>query len=248
MRQALVLIHDYGDTLGNLTGGLLDQRFVCSYWNPVLQFSPPRPAETWDLLIVLGGAAHPGPSGTRHWQQREIGFLEQAIAQDVPVLAICLGAQLIAMMLGASPRPLTQPEIGPFPVRPAGPDGALEALEASRFHVFQWHQYGFECPPGATPLAFGPDGMCAAFGFRNRVLATQFHIEATREIFEGWMLENLPHVEGRLRTLHDEVRDLGPSIERACRTVFSDWLARVVCGQATYNSSRGETGHEIASP
>lgn len=242
MRQALVLIHDYGDTLGTLTDGLLAEQFVCKYWNPMVQCDPPVASAALDLLIVLGGAAHPWAPDHRDWQRREIRFIDRAIAAGVPTLGICLGAQLIALSFGASVKALEAPKIGPLQLVPTGPDTLLTGFRESRFRVLKWHEYGFDCPRGASSLAVSPNGTCEAFSYRDKVLATQFHLEATRDVFQGWMLENLHSLGSDTPALRHGVKTFGPAIEDAARSVFETWLA----GHGRRSSSEKEARYETA--
>jgi hypothetical protein len=85
----------------------------------------------------------------------EIAAIREALRLGVPVLGICLGAQLLAAALGATVRPNKVREIGWYPLQPApqaGEDRLFRHFDGSQ-RVFQWHAYTFDLPPGAVHLA-----------------------------------------------------------------------------------------------
>ena len=75
----------------------------------------PDPASC-DLIVAMGGPMSVNDESELPWLIEEKTFLRQAIEQGVPVLGICLGAQLIASALGARVQPNAQAEVGWFPV------------------------------------------------------------------------------------------------------------------------------------
>ena len=143
----------------------------------------PLPApEDFDALIVMGGPMSLGQEAAHPWIGMERRLVEQTMAADKPVLGICLGAQLMAQVLGAQVAPGPHPEIGWFPVqttqetRNSWLDGALP----ERFRSFFWHEETFSIPAGAIHIARSPayDNQGFVFG---RHLALQFHLEVTPE-------------------------------------------------------------------
>ena len=109
------------------------------------------------------------------WLAEEKAFIKQIIAQNKPVLGICLGAQLIAEVLGAHVRKNDQREIGFFPLTG---DGKIFPAE---FMAFHWHGDTFGIPDGAVHLASSAACKNQAFIYRDKVLALQFHLETTDE-------------------------------------------------------------------
>jgi GMP synthase (glutamine-hydrolysing) len=120
----------------------------------------------------------------------ELELIEQALADGLPFLGICLGAQLLARALGAAvaPHPEGHAEIGYYPVR-ATPEGGK--LFEMGHHVYQWHMEGFEQPAGSTLLATGEAFPNQAFRYADNAYGIQFHPEVTPEIMESW-LEDSP--------------------------------------------------------
>src|SRR5262249_14008572 len=99
-----------------------------------------------DLVIAMGGPMSVNDEGTLSWLRSEKAFLRAALAGGVPVLGICLGAQMIASALGARVRRNPEPEIGWFPIEamPAPPESFR--LPSAR-RVFHWHGETFDLPP-----------------------------------------------------------------------------------------------------
>jgi len=144
-----------------------------------------------DGLLVLGGpqsalddeGTSPGLAGVRV-------LLRRAIAGDVPTLAICLGAQLVAQVAGGAVRPGTEgPEVGAALVAKrdaADSDPVFGPLPLSP-DVVQWHHDEIaSLPPGATLLASSPQYANQAFRLGRNVYALQFHIETTPETVRAW--------------------------------------------------------------
>jgi GMP synthase-like glutamine amidotransferase len=131
--------------------------------------------ETVDGLIIMGGPMGVYDEALYSWMAAEKAFIKKIIAQNKPVLGICLGAQLIAEVLGSSVWKNDQREIGFFPVTG---DGKLFPAEFTPFH---WHGDTFGIPAGAKHLASSAATENQAFIYKDNVLALQFHLETTEE-------------------------------------------------------------------
>ncbi|MFN2309684.1 MAG: type 1 glutamine amidotransferase [Gammaproteobacteria bacterium] len=149
----------------------------------------PRP-ELIDLLIVLGGPMGVHDIDAYPWLVPEKTFLRAVIGTDARVLGICLGAQLIADVLGARVYRNDAQEIGWFPVtRCAGAEATpFGAALPERFMAFHWHGDTFELPSGAVHLAESAACRQQAYAVGARILGLQFHLETTpgsaRELIE----------------------------------------------------------------
>jgi len=131
--------------------------------------------ENVDGLIVMGGPMGVYDEAIYPWLAAEKAFIREIIAQDKPVLGICLGAQLIAEVLGAEVRKNRRKEIGFFPLTG---DGAIFPKSFSAFH---WHGDTFGIPDGAEHLASSATTANQAFLYKDNVLGLQFHLETTEE-------------------------------------------------------------------
>lgn len=140
----------------------------------------PRP-EAVDLLVVMGGPMSVHDEDTFPWLALEKQFVREIIESGKPVLGICLGAQIIANVMGAKVFPNHQKEIGWFPIHAVpSPEGSVFSFPQSET-VFHWHGETFDLPPGAIRLAESEGCENQAFQFGKRVIGLQFHLETTPE-------------------------------------------------------------------
>lgn len=151
----------------------------------------PDPASSYDAVMVFGGSQHPDQDERFAWLGHEEEFLQDVLAERVPVFGVCLGAQMLARAAGATVGPAPEPEIGWLDVSlttAGSADSVLGALPPTA-NVFQWHHYTFGLPPGAAALAtsdiclqaFRLDGL-PAWGI-------QFHAEVTLPMLTAWTEE-----------------------------------------------------------
>ena len=142
----------------------------------------PEPEE-FDWLIVMGGPMNIYEEDRFPWLAREKIFIKDTIDAGKIVLGVCLGAQLIASVLGAKIHKNQYPEIGWFDVRLT--DAACKSRAFSRlperFTAFHWHGDTFDLPPGATWIAESDACRNQAFEYGGRVIGLQFHLDTTLE-------------------------------------------------------------------
>lgn len=140
-------------------------------------------------LIVLGGPMNVEDREHRTHLLTEMRAIEQMLKQDKPVLGICLGAQLLAHVLGAPVRRHEAPEIGwhPLQLTDAGRADPVLAPLGDGAPVFQWHRYAFEVPSGATHLARTEGCEPQAFRHGDNAYGFQFHLEMDEALIERWL-------------------------------------------------------------
>jgi len=145
--------------------------------------------ERYDGLIVLGGAANVDEQDRRDHLSTELRCIESALKRELPVLGICLGAQLLAHALGAPVQRLPTPEIGWHRIETtaAGRSDALMAPLGLGAPVFQWHGCGFGLPAGAVQLASSRGCEQQAFRYGARAYGLQFHLEASSALIRRWL-------------------------------------------------------------
>jgi GMP synthase-like glutamine amidotransferase len=142
------------------------------------------PVAGLDLVIVMGGPMSVNDEAQLPWLRAEKQFLREAIGHGVPVLGVCLGAQLIADALGTRVYPNAEKEIGWFPIHGVSEDavpGDACCLFPAESLVFHWHGETFDLPPGAVRLARSAACENQAFRIGRQVVGLQFHLEATAE-------------------------------------------------------------------
>lgn len=138
--------------------------------------------------VVMGGPMnvddverHPALAEERDW-------LTEAVRIEMPVLGICLGAQLLARALGAEVRPGEEPEIGFAPVEVHDPGDPIVGALAPRTPVLHWHGDVFELPGGAVPLASSARTKHQAFRHGD-AWGVLFHAEADVALVDKWLAE-----------------------------------------------------------
>jgi len=137
----------------------------------------------FDWLIILGGPMNIYEEDKYPWLVKEKRFIAKAIDNQKIVLGICLGAQLIADVLGARVCQNKYKEIGWFPVsltQEARKSPIFSSLP-SNFIAFLWHEDTFGIPSGAIRIAETKACANQAFEYHRRVIGLQFHLEYSKK-------------------------------------------------------------------
>ena len=140
-----------------------------------------------ELLVVLGGPMGANDDASLPWLHAEKRHIAEAIAAGAPVLGVCLGAQIIATVIGGSVRRNRETEIGWYPVMPT-PEASASSLFAqwpAQTVVGHWHGDTFELPEGMQPLLSSAHCRNQAFEFDGHVVGLQFHLEWTTPLLVG---------------------------------------------------------------
>lgn len=137
--------------------------------------------DRFDMLVVMGGPMSIHDEHLYSWLKGEKWFVKQVIEAGKAVLGICLGAQLIAEVLGAEVFQGDEKEIGWFPLKlddsfAHHPLGERLAKQLTAFH---WHGETFTLPQGAQRTAYSEACNNQGFIFQERVIALQYHLETT---------------------------------------------------------------------
>ncbi len=143
----------------------------------------PHPDDV-DMLVVMGGPMNVYETEKHPWLLAEKDFIRACVAGGRAVFGICLGAQLIADVLGGEVTRAPHQEIGWYPVDLTDEGRRLEALAhfPDRFTALHWHGDTFSIPGGAVHAASSAACANQAFAFDGaRVVGLQFHLEETPE-------------------------------------------------------------------
>jgi GMP synthase-like glutamine amidotransferase len=149
---------------------------------------PDAPGE-YGAVIVLGGPMNVYQVHEYPFLEEEEHFIRKALAEEVPMLGICLGAQLLAKACGARVKKAAHKEVGWFSVgltKEGMGDGLFTGFPG-HMKVFQWHEDTFEIPAGGVLLARGKTCRNQAFRMGRNAYGLQFHVEATPSMIEEWM-------------------------------------------------------------
>jgi GMP synthase (glutamine-hydrolysing) len=139
--------------------------------------------------MVFGGAMHVDQESAHPWLHEEKQLIRDLLDAGLPLLGVCLGAQLLAEAAGAKPRRAIRPEIGWHRVE-ATPEAAGDPLIGPlvpAFEAFLWHSYEALLPTGAVALASTP--LCLqAFRLGDaRAWGLLFHAEVTATDLDAWL-------------------------------------------------------------
>jgi GMP synthase (glutamine-hydrolysing) len=136
--------------------------------------------------VVMGGPMNLDEVGRFPALAAEREWLAEAMRRELPVLGICLGAQLLARALGAEVRAGEEPEIGFAPVTVGVADDPVLGGLAPSTEVLHWHGDVFDLPDGAQPLASSARTEHQAFRLGN-AWGALFHPEADLALVEAWL-------------------------------------------------------------
>ena len=189
MSRLLVFQHVAAEPLGTLDPLIRARghriRFVNFERDPDAQ----PEVERYRGLVVLGGPMNVEDREHRAHLLTELRAIERALRLGRPVFGICLGAQLLAHVLGAPVRRQEQPEIGWYELQAtdAGRSDPVFAPLGEAHPVFQWHSYTFDLPSGAQQLARTESCEQQAFRYGESAYGVQFHPEVDQALIERWL-------------------------------------------------------------
>jgi GMP synthase-like glutamine amidotransferase len=144
----------------------------------------PIPADgDFDWLVIMGGPMGVYDEDRFPWLKDEKKAVRKAIEQNKTVIGICLGAQILANVLGAKVYKNTEKEIGWYDVMLTreGLESKIMKGAPPTMKVFHWHGDTFKIPAGAKHIVFSEGCRNQAFTYGDNVLALQFHFEVTGE-------------------------------------------------------------------
>src|SRR5437870_5378944 len=180
----LVLRHVQTEGLGLLANVLRDRGIHHRYLDLPRGEAPPKDIRALGGLIVLGGPMAVYEADRHPFLRTETELVERALTAGRPMLGICLGAQLIASVLGARFYAGDRREVGwaPITLTEDGRDDAVFGLMEPTLTVFHLHGDTYELPPDARNLASSAAYEQQAFRFGDLVYGIQFHLEFTETI------------------------------------------------------------------
>jgi GMP synthase (glutamine-hydrolysing) len=177
-------------------------------WSLAWNRPPARPIDDYGAVFVFGGAMHADQDERHPWLREENLLIQRLLNLKIPVIGVCLGAQLVARAAHAPVGPATEPEIGWYPVEltAAAKDDPLFRGLPQKFHALQWHFYTYGLPGGSVELARSP--ICTqAFRLGKTAWGIQFHAEVTQKQVEGWAAESPDEIRGEPEELVAETAE-----------------------------------------
>jgi GMP synthase (glutamine-hydrolysing) len=189
MPRLLVFQHVAAEPLGTLDALIRARGHRIRFHNFERDPDAKPTVDRYKGLIVLGGTMNVEDQHRRPHLKTEMLAIEQALAQGKPVLGICLGAQLLAHVLGAPVRRHQVDEIGWYDLNAtrAGRDDAVLGTIGECQQVFQWHSYTYDLPKSAVQLARTATCEQQAFRYGANAYGFQFHLEADAALIDRWL-------------------------------------------------------------
>lgn len=231
MKIAIAIRHVHFEDLGTL-GPLLHRRgYQVDYRDAGVRELHAPELEKADLLVVLGAPIGARDEKTYPFLTQELRLIEQRLELRRPLLGICLGAQLMARVLGAAVAPMGHKEIGfsPVALTVAGSASPLAGLTADTA-VLHWHGDQFAIPNGTESLASTPLCPHQAFAPGDSAMGLQFHLEADTQRIEPWLIGHAAELSQAgvdPRVLRAQAKEHGPRLKATAEAVFNTWLNQV---------------------
>jgi|SRR5208283_2711103 len=184
--------------------------------------SLPSEFSGFDAVVSMGGPMNVYEEDQYPFLKEETGFLKGAVEADLPVLGICLGAQMIAKSVGAQVVKSPKKEVGwgSVALTDQGRDDSLFKGLPPVLEVLQWHGDMFHIPSEGLLLASSQDCPHQAFRYRN-ALGLQFHLEVTEQILSDWFGESK---EIKLYDVMNRFREIHKGLEENAQTVYANFL------------------------
>lgn len=149
----------------------------------------PKGLSSIEAIISLGGPMNVYEEERHPFLGTEERFLKKAMDMNIPIIGICLGAQLLAKTAGARIKKSDRNEMGWVPVlltEDGRRDPLFRDLE-NHLEVFQWHEDQFDVPEGGLLLAKSAACPKQAFRIGENAYGLQFHFEVTPVMVENWL-------------------------------------------------------------
>jgi len=227
----LVIVHQETSNPGLVGDKLRSRGYHLDIRCPALGDALPKTMAHHAGAIVFGGPMSANDDDTLPFLRTELDWITMAVASGRPYLGICLGAQLLARVLGASvtPHPEGQREIGYCDLQPTSTGSPYFTTPMAVYH---WHSEGFALPAGAVHLATGDTFPHQAFRYGDAAFGLQFHPEMTAQLIDDWTTRGAeqldwPGAQPRDRHFAGHQRH-GATVEHWLDGFLANWLAGAV--------------------
>jgi GMP synthase (glutamine-hydrolysing) len=244
MEEVLVFQHDPFEDLG-VFAEVLDRKKATH--RSVRLFHGETPGEDWRdvaALIILGGPMNVEDEEQFPFLRWEKKIIRAALEESVPMLGICLGAQLIAASLGSRVYDGPVREIGwnPISMTAHGQVDSLLGYLPESVTVFHWHSRTFDLPAGAVCLASSTHYKTQAFRIGKLVYGLQFHLEVTSSMIERWISERSKELARTPYVSADKIRADSRLYSQPLRYYGERFLTEFLRRGAGANNRKREAG------
>lgn len=226
--NCIALYHVGFENLGAWVAPLEERGYNITYQHAGTPLTRAQWMET-DLVVVLGGPIGVNDTAIYPWLADELEGLKLRLQLQRPTLGVCLGAQLMAAVLGGSVAGRSAgKEIGWSALDIAEDAGPLAHLRG--VPVLHWHGDNIALPDGVAATASTPGTPCQAFQIGSHALGVQFHAEFEPAALELWLTGHaveLHHASVDLAQLRADTARYGDGLVTAGREVVRAWLSRL---------------------
>ncbi len=193
----------------------------------------PENTADFSAVVIMGG---PQSANDTHlaYIDNELRWLSKALADGMPMLGICLGAQMMAKAAAAEITRSPVRELGWYPVFPTSAsrnDPLFADLPSTGLQVFQWHGETFSLPAQASLVATHPDVPQQVFRLKQAQYGLQCHVEVDESIIHTWIAagdsERDALGESTIAALHNETAQHLDAMRLFCRQMVKNWLALI---------------------
>lgn len=245
--KVLVVEHQTDAGIGFL-GECLDRNNVATtIVGPVAGIEIPESGAGFDGVIVLGGSPGPTDDEAAPWLPRVRSLISSALEHELPLLGLCLGAELLAVVAG-----------GTVSAMPAGSEKGLTDMtmtsHAAEDVLFsnlpvnvrgvQWHSLEISSlPPGTVSLCTSSSCANQAFRVGTNAWGLQFHPEVLTETTNKWVNDEYAGfaAAGRFpEGIVAEVKEAESELRRLWGGLADRWL-QLVCENAQLSAPRTVT-------
>lgn len=224
-KPVLIIVHQEQSSPGRVGQALVRRGFPLDIRRPRFGDPLPETLEHHTGAVIFGGPM--SANDPDDFVRQEIDWIGVPLKERKPFLGICLGAQMMAMHLGAKVESDHQgrAEIGYYPLSPAPNAHHLFPWPS---HVYQWHREGFDLPHGAELLATGPVYPNQAMQYGPTAFGIQFHPELTLAMMHRWTVKGaerfvLPGAQGRKAHFEGRAR-YDTAVRRWLEAFINGWL------------------------
>ncbi len=242
-RPVLGLIHRADDSPGSFAGIFQDHGYSLELACLPANDAPKRPLRDYAALVVFGGSPQVDQEDIHPWLVDEKQLVRAALEAEMPLLGVCLGAQLLAEASGGwvGPASVARRGVGDVGLSVEALDDPIFSGLPRTFKTIVWHRYEFRLPPDSTPLGRSTTALQAFRINDKRAWAVQFHPEVTPNEMKnwvGWLREAEPDV--REEDLDRYYGELSLNIEEQLK------LAKQICGGFIAVGIEGHSGPYLA--
>lgn len=229
-QSVLVLQHTPSENLGTIEDSLRGHQIGFEYIETYAGKSVPTDLAGKAGLIIMGGPMGVYEQAQFPFLPDELRLIESTLAQEKPILGVCLGSQLLASALGAEVKPGAKKELGWHAVTlsEAASRDALFAGVSTEIWAFHWHGDVFSLPRQAVGLASSKQTVHQAFRYGQNAYGILFHMEVTQAQISQMLVdfaEDLLGAGGDATAIAAGAQQHLPELTKIAEMIFGRWAS-----------------------